>query len=74
MSLMKHLLLGKPQLSRISLVSDFTDSFVSGSNTKHIFDRTTVCLAIMCLSDLSFHKAHIPGVVGIDCGWDYINC
>lgn len=66
---MKHLLvgklLGKPPLSQISLVSDFTDSFVSGSNTKQIFDGNTVCLAIMCHTDLSFPKSHIPGVVGI---------
>lgn len=66
---MKHLLvgklLGKPLLSRISLASDFTDSFVSGSNTKHIFDGNTVCLEIVCQRDLSFHNSHIPGVVGI---------
>lgn len=58
---MKHLMVGKllekPPLSQISLVSDLTDSFVSGSNTKHVFDHNTIGVAsgaIMCQTDLFF--------------------
>lgn len=56
---------GKPALSRISLLSDLSDS-LSGQEQKCTSGCNAVCaasIAKMCSARLSSHKSHIPGFV-----------